>query len=43
LSFPQTYYKETQTTCRGCGGLAKELYQNSPYCRHCLKKIENEL
>ena len=41
MSFPQTYYKEQETTCRSCGGPAKELHQNSPFCRYCLKEIES--
>ncbi len=38
----ETYYKTREETCRGCGGQAKELYENSPYCRTCIKQIENE-
>ncbi len=41
MSFPQTYYKTKHESCRGCGGRAKDLFQNIPYCRTCIKQVQN--
>jgi len=41
MSFPETYYKTKEETCSRCGGRAKDLFQNIPYCRTCIKQAQN--
>jgi len=41
MSFSDTYYQDKSERCRVCGRQAKDLFMNAPYCRSCIKQVEN--